>query len=99
MDSLFYIGQKIVAIRNHRFGKFKIGQEFSILDIKSSCCGFILKINNDYSPAGQICGTCYKDIDNATGDYYREFCFAPIQNKGSMTYEDAINLVSEKITV
>ncbi len=99
MDSLFYVGQKVVAIRTHIYQKFIKGEEFIVLDIKQGCCTSLIKINNDYTIAGQLCSTCKRDINNSTGDYYNQESFAPIEYLSNMSYEDAINLVSETITI
>lgn len=35
----FYVGQKVVAIRNHSQGRFKIGDTFTVLaNITNTCC-------------------------------------------------------------
>lgn len=35
----FYVGQEIVAIRDHSQGAFKKGDEFKVTSIKKSLCG------------------------------------------------------------
>jgi len=95
MESLFYIGQKVVAIRNHSIGKFKKGQEFIVLDIMKDCCGYSIKIYNDTIKTRMYCPIHGKAKYTTIGAYYLQTSFAPVQEIGDMTYEDAIELVTE----
>lgn len=71
----FYIGQDIVAIKNHSQGKFKEGDVFSVKDMNNECsCGLSLNIGIvDPATVGNIgrlarCSTC-KDIFIIKSEY------------------------------
>lgn len=90
----FYIGQKIVAIKDHSQGIFKKGDEFTVLDVRDSLC----KCNNydvhigifDYVTLFEECSnSCFKKFRN---DCFWWFCptmFAPIE-LSTTTFEDVI---------
>jgi|SRR6478752_8834061 len=99
MKSLFYIGQKVVAIRNHSQNRFKKGEEFVVLDILSFCkCGGCIRIHNDCSDVKMYCVDC-NTKGFTKGKFYGQECFAPIQEISEFTYEEAIELVTGKVTV
>ncbi len=102
MDSLFYIGQKVVALANYEdISVFKKGDEFTVLDIRKGCCTYEIKIFNGRYESSQLeCGICGKKDFPCAGDpYFRQERFAPIREIGDMTFEEAIELVSEPITI
>lgn len=90
--SKFYIGQKIVAIKDHSQGKFKKGDEFTVFGFGNTCsCGVICidigikTVNSDLR-----CTTCGVVDTNLTGiHYFNETSFAPIE-LSSTTFEDVI---------
>jgi hypothetical protein len=98
MESLFTIGQTVVAIKDHSQGDFKKGQQFTILAIKSFCCYVGVKIT---SPPTANCITyctdCRIEHGGLDGFYYDQVAFAPLHEIGDMTFEDAIELVTPKI--
>lgn len=95
MESKFYIGQKVVAIRNHSQSKFKKGDVFTVLDIKQGCCFVIVKITDEFYDLGMLCN-CGNTIKHGYSVYYGESNFAPIQEIGNMTFEEAIEMVTIK---
>lgn len=88
--SKFYIGQKIVAIKDHSQGIFKKGDEFTVRNIIKSCCSYNVDIGIRRYHNTQSCVYCgkvyYKNTDTVTFD---ECCFAPIE-LSTTTFEDVI---------
>lgn len=103
MEAPFYIGQEVVAIRDHSMGFFKKGQEFTVLGIKKSCCEWDVNIGHTYNfniySGYAICGICNKKELSDKYMHYSSICFAPKQHISSFKFEDAINLVSNKETI
>lgn len=91
MESLFYVGQKIVAIKDHSSGHFEKGDEFTVLDINEYCkCGCNVKIfQGELVTHG--CAKCntYKQFN---GYYYAQEMFAPLQELSEFTFEEAIKM-------
>lgn len=79
----FYIGQRVVAIRDHSKGNFKKGDEFVIQNIRPNTCNCIgwevyIGINNPIW-FFQICYHCKAFYPTDNGKmYYRHTSFAPI---------------------
>lgn len=80
----WYIGQPIVAIKDHSQGDFKKGDEFTILGIHESFCTckhILLDIGNRFDLRCQyvICKRCFLKYSR-TSDvlWYNEVCFAPL---------------------
>ena len=86
----FYIGQKIVAIKDHSQGIFKKGDEFTVLGIKSFCCYNGIDIGIRIYHNTQSCDDCgtihYKNCDVC---HFDECVFAPIE-LSTTTFEDVI---------
>lgn len=95
MKSLFYVGQRVVAVRNHPQGYFKIGDEFTVLEIAEYCCGVCIRIDDNMD---MHVGTCitHGEEPPRNGRFFDQVCFAPIQDLGAMTFEDAIKFVEPK---
>lgn len=78
----WYIGQPIVAIRNHTKGKFKKGDEFTIKGLRTSNCycpeteidiGFLKEFNIS------SCPSCKKEwVENTNQSWFSEKSFAPL---------------------
>lgn len=83
--SKFYIGQKIVAIKDHSQLIFKKGDEFTVLGI-SKCCEYGVNINVRIPGKVTFCNICGS---NYNGIYFRESSFAPIE-LSITTFEDVI---------
>lgn len=100
MENKFFIGQKIVAVKDHSLRKFKKGDVFTVLDTKKMCCIPSVRINTNFVDNLVIrthC-TCGRSEINKH-PFYSENCFAPFQEISDMTFEEAIELVTEKIFV
>lgn len=79
----WYIGQPIVAIRNHSQGIFKKGDEFTIKGLKQGCCSIRIDIGITYNLQKFCnltkCGICNKiTIDSDNKFWFSETCFAPL---------------------
>lgn len=76
--SRFYIGQEIVAIRDHSRGVFKNGDEFVIEGIEQGCCGINLNIGIPADRPMWYCSGCNVTGLNIDGVYWFDSrCFAP----------------------
>lgn len=75
--SPFYVGQKVIAIRNHTDLLFKTGETFIIKDIKIFCCGWVMNIDIlVFNSCKSECSKCKKVRD---GLYFSCTSFAPVQ--------------------
>jgi hypothetical protein len=100
MEPLFHVGQDVVALKTNPQGFFKKGDEFKILDIFPSPCKckvYVVKIleytvNSDIRA---ICTKCRSDF-KPNVVFFEQHDFAPLQEIGDMTFEEAIGLVTEK---
>lgn len=99
MESKFYVGQKVIANRNHSGGFYKKGCVYTVLNIKKTCCLIVIEICKD-GFNGRIRCSC-GELHFLNGSFYSQEGFDPIEEQeiSSMTYEDAIELVSEKVNV
>jgi len=96
MEEYFYIGQKVVAIKDHSLGDYKIGDEFTILDMKTFCCYVGINFEKLSIPCITHCPDCNIHHNNLDGFYYDQKNFAPLGNLSNMSFEDAIKLVTKK---
>ena len=98
----WYIGQEIVAIRNHSQGLFKKGDEFIIKGIKYGTCSCkvvfldigIVGLNNS-----TLCVICGRDTVAGKEQGFHDFCFAPKEQAGDYSIEELleeIEVVKEK---
>lgn len=97
MESLFFVGQRVVATADHSAGDFLKGQEFTVLAIKPIHCSVGIRIF-DYEKGfnyKMVC-SCGFQTPARDGFYFDQTVFAPVQEMGSMTYEDAIAYVQPK---
>lgn len=78
----WYIGQPIVAIRNHPQGRFKKGQEFIIKGLRASNCNCEeTEIDIGLIKLYRIstCSFCNKDwTENTNSHFFSEKNFAPL---------------------
>lgn len=82
--SKFYIGQKVVAIKDHSQGIFKKGDEFTVLGIGECCNTGLVNINIEcVSNLKCECGKIH------IGSWFDSVCFAPIE-LSTTTFEDLI---------
>jgi hypothetical protein len=73
----FYIGQEIIAIKNHSQGFFKKGDEFIVTGIIKTCCSFSVSVGiTATTDEGQCmrCGAIYKLNSESL---FNSHCFAP----------------------
>jgi len=79
--SQFYVGQKVVAIKDHSQGVFKKGDEFVVLNIMKNCCNWQIDVGiKGTSHVGQC--TCGHDfIKNASVWWVNQRCFTPLQQQ------------------
>lgn len=92
MECRFSIGQKIVAVLDHHNGYFKRGQEFVVLDLAPVCTTWGVKIKEGSEPKVVVCehGLPWR----FKGEFFNQTFFAPVQEVGDMTFEEALLLVS-----
>lgn len=95
----WYIGQRIVAIKDHSEGRFKKGDEFTIKGLRMAPCGCgHVQIDiglSDPSVTHNQCNRCGKEEKYKGVLFYSERCFAPLE-----PIEEAIhNLLEESLTV
>lgn len=86
--SKFYIGQKIVAIKDHSQGIFKKGDEFVVLGSKNICCGTIINIGITTEYYHMLCDCNYRYENNGI-HWCHDDMFAPIELSNT-TFEDVI---------
>lgn len=94
METNFYIGQEVVAIRDHSQGRWRKGEEFIIQGVKKEpCCGLItvnVGINSDLQFVECICGHI---TDNDF--YYNSANFAPKQQLSETTYNEVMEWIKQ----
>lgn len=98
MQSKFYIGQKVVALNNSISDNTVIkGNVYKVLEIKKVCCFVCIRVDENLSKVSNNC-IHHDTKTELNGKYYDQDAFAPIQEQqiSSMTYEEAIELVTEK---
>jgi hypothetical protein len=74
----WYVGQEIVAIRDHSQGLFKKGDEFTIKGIRDPYCpckGLLIDVGLIRNGV-TVCGRC-KIVDTIGGNWFRETNFVP----------------------
>lgn len=98
MESKFYIGQRVVAIRNHRDMYYKKGDIYVILNIKKTCCASVIKIKDNSKMDSEYVECHCGSIFCLGGIYVDEKNFAPVQEQqiSNFTFEEAIELVTVK---
>lgn len=84
--SNWYIGQRIVAIRNHSKGRFKVGDEFVIKGLQSSACKcneVEIDIGHKHNYSGDkyefVCPDCNQPYPiTSFTQWYSETNFSPL---------------------
>ncbi|HET8963745.1 MAG TPA: hypothetical protein VFM99_07605 [Chitinophagales bacterium] len=89
----FFVGQRVVAIKDHSQGVFKNGDEFVITSIFPGCCQWLVTIgipvNLDKTEC-TLCGTIHNSPKKER--YFGSSSFAPvIEEFIQMTYKQCIN--------
>jgi len=83
----FYVGQEVVAIRDHSQGIFKKGQEFVIRGIKKGCCGIDLDIGMNESVYISVCDCGRETIEHGCL-WFNSNRFSPKQQLSETTYNE-----------
>lgn len=97
----WYIGQKIVAIRDHSQGFFKKGQEFTIKGVRENRCAcykYVLHIGQESDRMMRIenCRLCNtSEVNIGTARWFAEICFAPIEPKQELSTHTTETLIEE----
>lgn len=93
---MFYIGQKIVAIRNHSQGVFKEGDEFTVLNVMEAYCKCTAQlVDIGFSLQGRLyCNKCRLDGGYSNIHFFGSENFAPLENY-SNSFSIAMELVQE----
>lgn len=93
---MFYVGQKVVALVDCYYGDFKEGDIFEVLDCRRFCCSWGIRISNGTAPVYMTCIRCFVTSE-FKGQYYNAVNFAPLDETGEMTVEEALDFVSREI--
>lgn len=86
METNFFVGQEVVAIKDHSQGNFKKGNEFVILGIKEDCCLITLDVGIRTGKGFMNCRFCGNRKEN--DNYYDSNCFSPKQELSQLTYDE-----------
>jgi hypothetical protein len=102
----FYVGQRIVAIKDHSQGRFKKGDEFVVKDQKMKCCGWAVYYGDNMKfPKGTIiewpCSHCGgKTLSKDQRVFFKSTSFVPIeQNFQSISLEKVLEKETPMISV
>jgi hypothetical protein len=86
METNFFVGQEVVAIKDHSQGTFKKGNEFVIRGIKEDCCLITLDVGIRTGKGFMNCRFCGNRKEN--DDYFDSNCFSPKQELSQLTYDE-----------
>lgn len=91
----FYVGQKVVAIRNHSTGLFKKGDTFNITGIFMSDCSCkewevtVGVVTDKPKVCCAVCGETYEK--KSYQSEFKAYCFAPIiENFEAISFEKVL---------
>ena len=76
----FYVGQEIVAVRNHSEGLYKKGKKYIVMAIRKTCsCYWDISIGISTQRQFCLCPICGKDNIPTEGiQWHQHIAFAPI---------------------
>lgn len=75
----FYVGQRVVAIKDHSQGRYKKGEEFIVLNIKIGCCSkWVIDIGIRSGILTKMCYVC--SSIRIQDNHYGAIAFAPIES-------------------
>lgn len=97
----FYIGQKVVAIKDHTQGYFNKGDEFVVKGIEKTCCVWVIIIGVRTGWNISIC-VCRKSINNPNDmGRFNVASFAPLQQQSYplMTFSKIVEKEKEEILI
>ncbi len=99
MENQFYVGQEVVAIKDHPEGRFKKGQEFKIQGIRQSCCTIQVNIGIKYDFKNyngySICSKCMSQTKSDGYSWYNQMSFAPKQHLSNTTYNEVMEWIKK----
>lgn len=99
----FYVGQRVVALNdatNNAGYSIKKGEEFTVKQIKSSCCRWIVDIGFETKVDGNICGACGKVYLSYGVVWCNARHFAPITSQfQSITLEKILEIETPLVGV
>lgn len=93
MIAPFHIGQRVVAIKGHDFGFFKKGDEFTVLQIRKSCCQWVIDIGVSTKYSSFRCAICKSSV---APNWFACSRFAPIQEISNETFESIEQWIAEQ---
>lgn len=73
----FYVGQEVVAIKDHSQGAFKKGDEFKVSSIEIGCCAWVVTVGILSVKPGQICMVCGHVRPARKESMFKAYLFAP----------------------
>lgn len=96
MEQPFYVGQRVIALKDSVYGYFKKGTIYKVFGIEKACCVWAINIGKTVKSKIFACSMCDKTIARY-GDkaVHNVINFAPIQE----TYSDATNEILEKFPI
>lgn len=77
----FYVGQKIIAIRDHSQGVFKKGDKFIVKGLGKECCHNIVDIGVNTQKPKFRCSCGNTGIKTHNKSMFAEECFKPLQEQ------------------
>lgn len=100
----FFVGQKIVAIKNHSQLDFKKGDEFFIKEINIGCCigselTIDIGISYDFKKYNGFitCRYCGKKTIAKKYIFYNSNCFSPLIDLSETTYDDVMQYIEKRV--
>lgn len=93
---MFYIGQKVVAIKDHSQGRFKEGDEFTVLNVMQAYCKCTPQmIDIGFGLKGNLhCQKCNRDGGHSNTHWFACQMFAPLESYRE-SFSIAMELVQE----
>lgn len=96
----FYIGQKVVAIKNHSQGVFKKGDTFTVLGVSKHCCKWCIEIGIQGMGKWE-CSVCNVEHPHIKEWFMHADMFSPIQEQSYplMTFSKIVEKEKEQILI
>ena len=92
----FYVGQKIVCIKDHSSGAVKKGQHFIVMNVEKFCCDWLVDIGILNDHPSMECNYCGMKIMSQSF-LFSQTLFAPEEQFAAITFTKVIEkeLVSQ----
>lgn len=74
----FYVGQKVVCVKNHSEHVIKEGEVFNITGIEERCCRWVVTIGVKSILPYSECANCGRLYPSQKERFFSEYLFAPI---------------------